>query len=82
MAKYQPTPEQLKEITQKREEQAKPKRTVAVRAGDCPRAPRHGAGRVYKTAGRVRYCVCDQCGHTWTKAGPLATTNGEDQASE
>ena len=48
------------------------KRKRVVSAGNCPLNAKHGPGRVYRTNGRVRYCVCDECGETWTKAGPPA----------
>jgi hypothetical protein len=51
----------------------KPVRTPQVRAGACPKSELHTATRVYKTLGEVRYCVCDDCGHTWKKHGPPAT---------
>jgi hypothetical protein len=51
----------------------KGKRTFRVYAGKCPRHPAHQNTRVYRTAGRIRYCVCDDCGETWKMQGPLAT---------
>ena len=47
-------------------------RTPRVRAGACPKSPDHKAMRVYRTLGEIRYCVCDDCGHTWKKTGPAA----------
>lgn len=55
------------------EPEEKSERKRVVSAGPCPLVANHGPGRVYKTKGRVRYCVCDHCGATWTKAGPRAT---------
>ena len=43
-------------------------RIVAGACGSC----RSAQTRVYKTQGIVRYCVCDGCGETWQKSGPLA----------
>lgn len=54
------------------------RRRRAVSAGVCPRVPAHGPGRVYKTNNQVRYCVCDQCGDTWKKAGPPASSAEDD----
>ena len=44
---------------------------VRIEAGTC-RECKSSRSRVYKTQGVHRYCVCDECGHTWSKAGPLA----------
>jgi len=52
--------------------EAKAVRTPQVRAGACPKSDAHNATRVYRTIGEVRYCVCDDCGHTWKKSGPPA----------
>lgn len=35
----------------------------------CPVNPDHPGARTYKTSGRMRYCVCDTCGHTWKQTG-------------
>jgi hypothetical protein len=48
-------------------------RTPQVFAVACPKNPGHLATRVYKTKGEIRYCVCDDCGHTWKQTGPLAS---------
>jgi hypothetical protein len=40
-----------------------------MRRAVCPVNPEHGRTRVYKTAGRVRHCVCDDCGKTWKQTG-------------
>jgi hypothetical protein len=48
-------------------------RTPQVFAAECPKNPEHKATRVYRTVGAVRYCVCDDCGHTWKQTGPLAS---------
>jgi len=45
---------------------------VRIEAGQCDACKAKTGTRVYKTQGVVRYCVCDQCGHTWQKSGPLA----------
>ncbi len=47
-------------------------RKMQVFAAVCPRNERHQATRVYKTAGKTRYCVCDDCGHTWKQVGEPA----------
>jgi hypothetical protein len=65
------------EKNQKSEEpknQAEEVRTPLVRAGACPRAEHHKNTRVYRTVGETRYCVCDDCGHTWKRTGPRAGT--------
>lgn len=40
-----------------------------LRKAVCPVNPEHGGARVYKTAQRTRYCVCDTCGRTWKQTG-------------
>lgn len=45
---------------------------VRIEAGKCEACNATKGTRVYKTQGVVRYCVCDQCGNTWQKSGPLA----------
>ena len=57
----------------------KKKRAKKVTAGACPKSARHTNTRVYKTSGRKRYCVCDDCGETWIVVGPEAS---EDDAEE
>lgn len=44
---------------------------VRIEAGNCMDC-KSAKTRVYKTQGVVRYCVCDECGNTWSKSGPLA----------
>ena len=46
-------------------------------AGPCPQSANHQNTRIYKTIERKRYCVCDDCGHTWTKIGPSASDPAE-----
>lgn len=43
-----------------------------VNAGPCPKSKSHPNTRVYRTKGQTRFCVCDDCGETWKKSGPLA----------
>ena len=43
-------------------ESTKKKKVYAAR---CPRNGNHKKTRVYRTLTKVRYCVCDDCGHTW-----------------
>jgi len=43
-----------------------------VDAGPCPASASHKNTVVYKTAGRVRRCKCNDCGMTWKKIGPFA----------
>jgi hypothetical protein len=43
----------------------------------CPVNPDHPGARTYKTAGRVRYCVCDTCGQTWKQTGPKYSRSQE-----
>jgi len=38
----------------------------------CPKHPGHQHTRVYTTKGRKRYCVCDDCGETFTITGDFA----------
>jgi hypothetical protein len=52
---------------------AEPVRSPQVFAGDCPKSPTHKQTRVYRTVGQTRYCVCDDCGHTWKQIGPAAS---------
>lgn len=52
-------------------------RSPRVFAAVCPRNPGHQATRVYKTKGRTRYCVCDDCGNTWKQVGEAADPLGE-----
>lgn len=48
-------------------------RKIAVSiAGNCRKHEQHGTGRVYRTDGKTRYCVCDQCGDKWKVVGPYA----------
>lgn len=34
-------------------------------AGPCPKNKNHANTRIYSVKGRVRYCVCDDCGENW-----------------
>lgn len=43
-----------------------------VTAGTCEKSERHTNTRVYSTKGSTRFCVCDDCGHTWKKTGERA----------
>lgn len=43
-----------------------------MKAGPCPRSPKHSNTEIYKTVGRVRRCKCNDCGHTWKLTGPFA----------
>jgi hypothetical protein len=51
-----------------------PVRTMNVEAGPCEKHPHHINTRVYRTVGQTRYCVCDDCGHTYKRIGPPAAT--------
>lgn len=42
----------------------------------CPRSEHHKS-RVHRTVGRVRHCVCDDCGHEWQQAGEYANVMAE-----
>jgi hypothetical protein len=42
----------------------------------CPRSEHHKS-RVYRTVGRVRHCVCDDCGHEWQQPGEYANVQAE-----
>ena len=59
----------LRTRLQKRSDRRQP--PMRVEAGGCPACKATGC-RIYKTQGVVRYCVCDSCGETWSKTGPLA----------
>ncbi len=48
-----------------------------MRRAVCPVNPEHGRTRVYKTAGRTRHCVCDDCGKTWKQTGPKYSRSSE-----
>lgn len=63
-----------------KDEKAKPTRRLRVYAGPCPRASLHKNTRVYRTDGAVRYCVCDDCGRTWKKTGPVAAEPAQEVA--
>jgi len=52
-------------------------RSPRVFAAVCERNPNHQSTRIYKTKGRTRYCVCDDCGHTWKQVGEPADPLGE-----
>lgn len=52
-----------------------------VNAGECPKSPRHTATVVYRTAGRTRYCKCNDCGATWKQSGEYADSLREFCAS-
>lgn len=43
----------------------------------CPKSGEHRRTRVYKTAGRTRYAICDDCGATW-KAISAAAQPSQD----
>lgn len=45
---------------------------VRIDAGKCAQCNTSHMTRIYTTKGRVRYCACDNCGHSWQKDGPLA----------
>lgn len=38
----------------------------------CPKSPAHTHTRVYATRGRIRHCVCDDCGETFKVSGDTA----------
>lgn len=40
-------------------------KTIGNLAGPCPQSERHENTKVYTTKGQIRYCRCDDCGHTW-----------------
>jgi hypothetical protein len=53
-------------------ETLEPTRTKLERTGPCPKTPAHTNTRVYRTVGQTRYCVCDDCGHTFKRIAPAA----------
>jgi len=44
---------------------AVPVASPKARAAVCPLNPDHTSTRIYTVKGKVRYCACDTCGHTW-----------------
>lgn len=48
-----------------------------VTAGPCPVNGAHSPTRISSTQGRIRYCVCDQCGERWQKVGERAEAVGQ-----
>jgi hypothetical protein len=42
----------------------------------CPRSPDHRA-RVHQTVGRIRRCICSDCGHEWQQVGEFANVMAE-----
>lgn len=80
-SKYVPSASQTREVeAMKKKQDAEKAEKKRFSAGDCPRVKNHGKGRVYTTRGRVRYCVCDECGATWQKAGSLPGEADENSA--
>lgn len=59
-----------------------PLKKQRVHAGPCPNSAHHNSTRVYKTNGRIRFCICDDCGCSWKKAGPPAEAAEGDGATE
>lgn len=45
-------------------------RSPKVFAAVCPVNAEHTNTRVTSTQGKVRYCICDDCGHHWKQIGP------------
>ena len=52
-------------------------RSKKVRAAVCPKSENHTNTRVYRTVGKTRFCVCDECGETWKQIADEAE-NSED----
>lgn len=52
-------------------EEPKPREFEARPCSSCQALRPHGTSysRVYCTRGRIRYCKCDYCGHTWSQEG-------------
>ena len=38
----------------------------------CERIESHTNTRIIRTRGKVRSCICDDCGHQWNIVGPFA----------
>ncbi len=75
MDRKQTTKSTKRETERERHDQTEavlPSRKKRVFAGACPNKETHANTRVYKTDGLIRYCVCDDCGHTWKQTGPKA----------
>lgn len=58
-----------------------PVRKQQVFALPCQKTPAHRNTRVYRTDGPTRYCVCDDCGHTWKQIGPPAGEDAPEDAA-
>lgn len=61
-------------------------REVSHIAGPCTacaallplaKPPRQQSTRVYAIKGSIRYCRCDNCGHTWKKIVPVEFKSNE-----
>lgn len=39
----------------------------------CPASERHEGAKIWRTAGRIRYCKCNTCGATWKQIDDKAT---------
>jgi len=48
------------------------KSSPRVSAPCCERINTHKNTRIVMTRGRIRRCICDDCGHSWTITGPFA----------
>ena len=59
-------------MTTKKKTTPKKRGGKRVHPEPCPQNKGHKNTRVYNTIGRVRHCVCDDCGHTWKQAGPFS----------
>ncbi|HWB13332.1 MAG TPA: hypothetical protein VG826_29170 [Pirellulales bacterium] len=56
--------------------QTLPAAPVETAAPVCPRNSAHTATRVYRTEGRLLFCVCDDCGDLWKEKAPAAEEGG------
>jgi hypothetical protein len=69
-----------KERKQAKREYDNSQRQESAIAGPCTACPalleaagRSQKTRVYAVKGQIRFCRCDNCGHTWKKPIPMET---------
>ncbi len=67
----EPTGKTLKIEYEYQPEPPKPREFEARPCTSCQALRPHGTSysRVYCTRGRIRYCKCHYCGHTWSQEG-------------
>jgi hypothetical protein len=70
-----PNPPAAPAIEKTKPGRKEPPKKERIHAGPCDRVPTHKNTRVYNTKGRVRFCVCDDCGATWKKTAAEAVAS-------